>query len=115
MSAALLYVSVGLVLALRLRKPAQRVFGAGTAFTLWLLPPVLAARPWLPTPPASWLLTPTLLVVPATHSLIDHATFSASGPHWLSVVWLIGALALLARLAVCYGRLLGRTEALRTP
>lgn len=112
MSAHLLYVTAGLVFALLLRKPAQRLFGAGPAFMLWLLPPAFFALPWLPTPPPSWSLTPTLLVMSTRQSLIEHAALSASGLQWSSVVWMIGTLALLLRLAVCHRRLLRRTEAL---
>ncbi|MEP7186691.1 MAG: M56 family metallopeptidase [Rhodanobacter sp.] len=112
MTATLFYFTAGLVLALLLRKPAQRLFGAGPAFTLWLLPPVLAALPWLPAPSSSWSLTPTVLVLPATQSLIHHAGSSVSGLYWIGVAWMIGTLAFLVRLAVCYGRLLRRTEEL---
>src|SRR6185312_11187376 len=38
----------GLALVLLLRRPARRMFGAGAAFTLWLLPLVLALAPLLP-------------------------------------------------------------------
>ncbi|MDQ6646058.1 MAG: TonB family protein [Pseudomonadota bacterium] len=106
MAAALFYFTAGLVLALMLRTPARRLFGAGPAFTLWLLPPVLAALPWLPAPPASWSLSSTLLALPAAQSLLHHAGSSASGLYGIRLVWMIGALAFVVRLAVCYGRLL---------
>lgn len=46
----LLLATVGLIVVLLLRCPLRRVFGAGPAFTLWLLPLLLAAAPWLPLP-----------------------------------------------------------------
>jgi beta-lactamase regulating signal transducer with metallopeptidase domain len=41
-------VTLGLTLVLLLRRPARRAFGAGPAFTLWLLPIVLELAPLLP-------------------------------------------------------------------
>jgi TonB family protein len=111
-SVALLYVTAGLVLALLLRRPARRLFGAGPAFTLWLLPPAFAVLPWLPMSAPSWSLVPTLLAVPATQSLLHHAGSSTSDLHWAGVVWMIGTLTLLVRLAVCYARLLRHTDGL---
>ena len=105
MPVILFYVTAGLILVLLLRKPAQHFFGAGPAFTLWLLPLALAVLPWLPTPPPSWSLAPTLLVLPATQSLMHHTASSAFGMPWPLAVWAIGAFTLLLRLAVCYGRL----------
>lgn len=40
--------TLGLALVLLLRRPARRVFGAGPAFTLWLLPIMLMLAPLLP-------------------------------------------------------------------
>lgn len=106
MASVLLHVTAGLVLALVLRKPAQRLFGPGAAFTLWLLPPAFAALPWLPTPPPSWSLMPTMLVMPSTQTLLHHPGASAARLHWLWLAWVIGTAAALIRLALGYGRLL---------
>jgi beta-lactamase regulating signal transducer with metallopeptidase domain len=106
MPAVLLYVTIGLVLVLLLRKPARRLFGAAPAFTLWLLPPALAALPWLPAPPTPWSLAPVLSAMPGTQALIQHATSSAFELPWMWLAWATGASALLVRLALGYGRLL---------
>lgn len=112
MSAALLYVTLGLVLVLVLRKPARQLFGAGPAFTLWLLPVALAGLPWLPIAPLSWSIMPTLATMPATQSVIGYAGSSASGLPWAAIIWMIGTLAFSTRLAICYGRLRRHSKAL---
>ncbi|TAN03537.1 MAG: TonB family protein [Rhodanobacteraceae bacterium] len=102
-------VTLGLALVLLLRRPARRVFGAGPAFALWLLPVVLALAPWLPhgwMPAASWTL-PAVLVT-AQPAGIHTATKVpiVDGTYWLMIVWLFGAAAALLRLAFHYVRLL---------
>ena len=57
MSASLINITAGLLLVLLLRRPARRLFGAGPAFALWLLPVLLAAMPWLPGLPTRWHLS----------------------------------------------------------
>lgn len=100
----LLYVTVALSLVLILRRPAQRLFGATPAFTLWLLPPLLALLPWLPDTPSPWLDTIPIQVVPATRAFAAELTSTASLVHWPYMVWAIGASLSLLRLAVVYIR-----------
>lgn len=112
MPGVLAYVTLGLALVLAWRKPARRVFGAGPAFTLWLLPPLLAVLPWLPTLPATWAPTPTLLVLPVTAAFGTLTKPVAPLLHWSLLPWLIGALACLLRLVTQYGRLLRQSRQL---
>jgi TonB family protein len=100
--------TLGLVLALLLRRPARRMFGAGAAFTLWLLPLVLALAPMLPeqVAPRAMIVVPGLTVTP-------HAAAPAAAQHvaidWtecLLAIWFLGAAGALLRLAMHYVRLL---------
>lgn len=109
----LLYLSLGLALVLAWRKPARRLFGAGPAFTLWLLPPMLALLPWLPTLPSAWSIAPTLLVLTTPQTLAAQIRPIASSLHWPRMLWLIGALIYLLRLMIHYGRL--RKQSRRVP
>lgn len=108
----LIGVSFGLGMVLMLRKPARHCFGAGPAFTLWLLPPLLALLPWLPLMPLRFSLVPSApVVVSATHFMAQSAT-AVSTIHWPLWLWLCGALVALLRLAVRYLRQRARTRAL---
>jgi TonB family protein len=100
----LLMSSLGLVLVLLLRKPMRRFFGAGPAFTLWALPPLLAATPWLPAPAAGWSMQPVIAVLPAQTWLTASEAASASYA-WLTGLWLLGVAYGLVNLAVRYRRL----------
>ncbi|TPG10617.1 M56 family peptidase [Rhodanobacter glycinis] len=112
MPGVLTYVTLGLALVLAWRKPARRMFGAGPAFTLWLLPPLLTMLPWLPTLPATWATTPTLLVLPATAAFGALSMSAASPLRWPLLLWLIGTLACLLRLTMHYERLLRQSHQL---
>lgn len=102
----LLYVTAGLALALLLRKPARRLFGAGPAFTLWLLPLLLATLPWLPALPAAWLDRSTLQALPAAQAFTAQISAVVPASHWPQLLWLGGAAVGLLRLVRHYGRLL---------
>ena len=109
----LLYVSVGLLLALVCRKPARRLFGAGPAFTLWLLPPLLATLPYWPAVPSAWSAMPTTQVLPATRAFIAQAVPIASATtRWLVLLWLTGVALGVLRLMSHYLRLLRQSRAL---
>jgi len=112
MPAMLLYLTLGLALVLLCRRAARRLFGAAPAFTLWLLPLLLAALPWLPAPPSGWFVTPTLLVRPATQLFAAQAGPGISTTHWLLLLWLVGTLPFLLRLAIQYLRLLRQSRRL---
>lgn len=108
----LLYVTVALTLVLILRRPAQRLFGATPAFTLWLLPPLLALLPWLPNTPSAWLDTMPMQVFPASRAFAAELTSPASSMQWTYMVWAVGVSLSLLRLAWMYGRLRRQTRAL---
>jgi|GEM_PF-959615 len=100
----LLMSSLGLLLVLLLRKPMRRIFGAGPAFTLWTLPVLLAATPWLPMPAAARSIQPIAAVLPAQ-------TWFATGEavsntySWLIGLWLLGVAYGIVNLATRYVRL----------
>ena len=102
----LLYLTTGLALALLLRKPARRLFGAGPAFTLWLLPLLLAAVPWLPALPVVWLERSTLQVLPTAQAFTAQIVAAAPASRWPQLLWLGGAAIGLLRLVRHYSRLL---------
>lgn len=101
MPGVLTYVTLGLAIVLVMRKPARWAFGAGPAFTLWLLPPLLALLPWLPSPLATWTTASPLLVLPEP-TAFELTAPVGTGSNWLFWLWLIGALACLLRLATGY-------------
>lgn len=108
----LVCATLGLLLTLLLRRPARRVFGASAAFTLWLLPVVLAWAPWLPLPqrlaPAAMVVLPGLMVTPHVVAAPGTAIHWAA---WLTALWLSGAGVGLLRLVVHYVHLLRRVRA----
>ena len=114
MSDMLLHITVGLVFALVCRKPARRMFGAGPAFTLWLLPPLLAMLPYLPAVPSTWAVTPTIIVLPATRNFIARAISPASETTHgvVMLLWITGAVFCLLRLAFHYARLIRQSRPL---
>ncbi|MCW8807748.1 MAG: M56 family metallopeptidase [Rhodanobacter sp.] len=103
MPATLFYLTIGLALVLAIRRPARRWFGAGPAFTLWLLPVLLALLPWLPAMPATWAWSMPILVSPTAQAF---SAVVASPSHWPWWLWLAGVALGLLRLAVHYLRLL---------
>jgi TonB family protein len=109
---ALCYLSLGLLVVLICRKPARRAFGAGPAFTIWLLPLLLATLPWLPTVPHAWSAVPTVLVLPTAKMLIKQAAPSTFTVYWAIAIWLIGSALCMIRLAERYRRLIRQTRPL---
>ena len=100
--------TLGLALVLLLRRPARRVFGAGAAFTLWLLPVVLALAPLLPAQvaPRAMIVLPGLTVTPHVAAATAARPVAIDWTQWLLAVWLLGAAGALLRLALHYVRLL---------
>jgi TonB family protein len=100
-------VTLGLALVLLLRRPARRVFGAGSAFTLWLLPIALMLAPLLPQQlaPAAMAMLPVLTVMPHATSAAS-ATISIDWVDGLGALWLLGAAIGTLRLVLHYSRLL---------
>lgn len=100
--------TLGLALVLLLRRPARRVFGAGAAFTLWLLPLVLALAPLLPQQfaPRAMIVVPGLTVMPHLAASVAVQPVAIDWVQWLLVFWLAGVAVALLRLVVHYARLL---------
>lgn len=98
----LLGTTLGLALALLLRRPVRRVFGAGPAFTLWLLPVVLALAQLLPNGVASAgiVALPVLTVMPPVAPVIMNGHME--WPLLVCALWLSGAALGIARLAWHY-------------
>lgn len=87
----LLWVTVGLALVLLLRRPARHLFGAGPAFTLWLLPMVLMVAPWLPQRlmPTGMIVLPGLKVAPHAVAYAASSTMAIDLPRALVALWLL--------------------------
>lgn len=100
--------TLGLALELLLRRPARRVFGAGPAFTLWLLPLVLALAPLLPeqVAPRAMIVVPGLTVTPRMAAAFAMQPAAIDWTQWLLAIWIMGAAGALLRLALHYARLL---------
>lgn len=101
--------TLGLLLALSLRRPLRRVFGASPAFTLWALPPLFCLLPWLPTTPLSTTL-PLLRVMPGSTSALAADMPAAISALGLGTLWLAGVAACVARMLVCYVHLLRQSR-----
>jgi len=100
-------VTLGLALVLLLRRTARRMFGAGAAFTLWLLPAVLALAPFVPAQvaPRAMIVLPGLTVTPHVAApAVQH--FAVDWMQGLLAIWFAGAAGALLRLALHYVRLL---------
>jgi len=103
---ALLNFTLGLLLVLVLRVPARRWFGAGPAFSLWLLPCVLASLPWLPTLPSAWTTIAPLQVSPGSISLVARPEMIATRIPSALACWGAGAAAGILRILLQYGQIL---------
>jgi TonB family protein len=96
--------SLGLITVLLLRKPIRHAFGAGPAFTLWGLPLLLAAAPWLPMPATTWSLSPMMAALP-TGTWMATEDISTHGYTWPTALWLLGTAYSLANLIFRYVRM----------
>jgi len=104
MGAVLLDVTLGLVLALALRRPMRRLLGAGPAFTLWLWPVWLALVPWLPMQAMPAHTLPPVLAHARASAAAALAAMPRTRDAWLLLWSAVAALALL-RLGIAYLRL----------
>ena len=104
----LVAVTLGLALILLLRRPALRVFGASAAFTLWLLPMVLALAPLLPeqVAPRAMIVVPGLTLTAHIAAATATQPVAIDWTQWLLAIWLVGVAGALLRLVVHYVRLL---------
>ncbi|HLI17500.1 MAG TPA: M56 family metallopeptidase [Rhodanobacteraceae bacterium] len=100
--------TLGLAVVLLLRRPARWAFGAGPAFTLWLLPILLALAPLLPNRlvPAAIILLPELTVTPHFTPAATAQPVVVGLAQILIALWLLGATIGVIRLAVHYFKLL---------
>jgi TonB family protein len=112
MTNMLLYVTAGMALVLIARRPVRHAFGAGPAFTLWLLPPLLASLPWLPAVPDAWSIAPAVIALPDVPILGAPSTPDANALRWPLWLWFGGSAFCLLRLALQYGRLLRQGQRL---
>ncbi|HKR77194.1 MAG TPA: TonB family protein [Rhodanobacter sp.] len=101
---SLLFATAALILVLLARRPVRRFFGAGPAFTLWLLPVLAMALPGLPDLPMRWTVLPAIRALPEAATGVAIAQASASLP-WLRWLWLAGTVAVTCRLIAHYLRL----------
>ncbi len=99
---SLLLVTLAMAAVLLVRRPVRQSVGAGPAFTLWLLPPLMAILPWLPTLPAHWVLLPTIHLLPGDVTPTTAPTQAASISSWLWRAWLLGTALGLLRLVTHY-------------
>lgn len=100
----LITTSFGLALALLLRKPMRHLFGAGPAFTLWCLPVLLAAMPWIPAPMKTPALQPITAALPAPTFIASDDAPSAVYA-WLIAIWLLGVAYGIVNLTFRYVRM----------
>jgi TonB family protein len=100
--------TLGLALVLLVRRPVRRVFGAGPAFTLWLLPVALMLAPLLPQDlmPAAMVALPGLTVTPHVVTAMASTIITIDWTHGLVALWLFGVAIGLLRLALHYFKLL---------
>lgn len=106
---SLAFVTLGLGLVLLLRKPARRLFGAGAACSLWILPLLFAASSAWRWP--AWRALDAVRAWPGSATLPGRAAVDTALPDaWLvrllAALWLAGAIGWLLRLALHYVRLL---------
>ena len=110
MATMLLYLTFALACVLMTRKLARRAFGAEPAFTLWLLPPLLALLPWLPAVPRVLAVTPHAWTLAGSASVLPQPMADALPLHWALWVWIGGSACCVLRLAVHYARLLQHSQ-----
>lgn len=96
--------TLGLAVVLLSRRPARRLFGAGPAFTLWLLPIALAFAPLLPEQlaPAAMVVLPGLTVTPDAGAAMSSTTMGIDRANWLVLAWAAAVMAGLLRIGIHY-------------
>lgn len=85
--------SAAMLLVLALRRPAARLFGAGPAYALWLLPALRMVMPPLPSPWPSLAAVPppdTLVIWAGDMSAAAPAQGGGSAAGWLLALWAFG-------------------------
>ncbi|MBV2208827.1 MAG: TonB family protein [Thermomonas sp.] len=91
--------SVAIVIALLLRKPLRRSFGAQTAYVVWSLVPVALVSSALPVPMRQGQALEAVVQLAAPmRSAVAWVTPAGSAPNWLGIaalLWLLGSVGLL--------------------
>lgn len=91
--------SVAIVIALLLRKPLRRSFGAQAAYVVWSLVPVALVSSALPVPMQRGQALETVVQLAAPmRSAVAWVTPAGSAPNWLGIaalLWLLGSVGLL--------------------
>lgn len=105
----LAWASVVMLIVLVVRRPVARLFGAGPAYALWLLPLARLLLP--PLPPigadvSSLLSTPTLIVPAGDSAAAPALGGSGAWPTALLAIWGAGAAGFLVWQWFCYRRFL---------
>lgn len=98
----LVALTAGLLLVLLLRRGLRRLFGAGSAFWLWLLPPLSLLGAALPVS-ARWPVAP-LHYLSSVPAFAGPASSNASLT-WLVLIWAAGVGVAVLRLALAHRRL----------
>jgi len=104
------WASAAMLLVLALRRPFARLFGAGSAYALWLVPALRLALPPLPSlaPAMPKLVPPETLVVFAGDSAAPLPPDGGPGQWvpWMLAIWAGGAAVFLAWQFLSYRRFL---------
>lgn len=95
---SLIWLSLGLLLALMLRKPLRRAFGAGPALLIWLLPLLLPFVAWLPAELWPQAVHDIAIPLPALVVTTGLQGTDAASHAWAGWMWAIVAFLLTLRL-----------------
>jgi len=104
----LVWASLVMLLVLAVRRPAARLFGAGTAYALWLLPAARLVLPPLPSLGTPSFLPPLEIFVPEGDTAAPLPFDGGPGqwaPLWLAI-WAVGTAAFIAWQWLAYRRFL---------
>jgi beta-lactamase regulating signal transducer with metallopeptidase domain len=98
----LLPLTAIILLVLILRRPARQLFGAGSAYALWLLVPAGLAGTLLPitAPVPEVLVIHNAWLPSAPASMFDAVIFEPMHPGLLAVLWVLGAVLVALTLIV---------------
>lgn len=83
--------SLGILLVLAIRQPMRRAFGAQIAYSLWLLPPLIAAASLLPLPRGAASLASIIEIAPVAAWTRDAARTAPGLPPVVAFAWITGA------------------------
>lgn len=104
----MVWASLVMLLVLAVRRPVARLFGAGPAYALWLLPALRLVAPPLPDFASDLRLVPVDIVVSAATANVAPAASRFDPLPLLAVFWAIGIAIFLAWQWLAYRRFLQR-------